>query len=91
MQVRKIGDLNFCRAGWVDHAMGGVWGLNVEYTVFHEGICYNLVYEGVFGTDIEASGEIGPPRPEKEINPEIDPMIFAALVRSFLPIRREAR
>jgi hypothetical protein len=89
MQEGVLEGKRFCRAGYVDHAMGGRWALNVEYILSHDGVWYHIIYTGLQGGVIRDDGTVHTPRSEHDVDTAIDPAVFSKMLASFRFVTRE--
>ncbi|MBN1255005.1 MAG: hypothetical protein JXA50_07000 [Deltaproteobacteria bacterium] len=89
MQEGVLEGKRFCRAGYVDHAMGGRWALNVEYILSHDGVWYHIIYTGLQGGDIKDDGTVYTPKSECDVDTAVDPTVFSKMFTIFRFVNRE--
>jgi hypothetical protein len=89
MQEGVLEGKRFCRAGYVDHAMGGRWALNIEYIMSHDGVWYHIIYTGLQGGAIMDDGTVYTPGSERDVDTAIDPALFSKMLASFRFVKRE--
>jgi hypothetical protein len=89
MQEGELEGKRFCRAGYVEHAMGGRWALNVEYILSHDGVWYHIIYTGLQGGVIMDDGTIHTPQSESDVDTAVDPALFSKMLASFRFVKRE--
>ena len=84
-----LNETRFCRTGYVDRAMGGQWGGNIEYMGFGDGVCCRIVYFSRNGFSVDDEGNPSRLPSEDAFDPDRDPGLFSRMMESFRFIERE--